>query len=175
MKLTRDFKAMTAVVDTSAFMVNPNVLAYAESVFSGVVVPSICVEELNRNKDSNRRAGTGGNNAWIIMMNLKERRDIIIDQGRVYGNHDDAIIQLCKELEKQGRDVVIITDDIDFSLKFDKTITPADFINKCEFDEETKNFDPMGAVVLDNMKRGSWSNFKSPNKINRLILKLYIQ
>ncbi len=166
MKLTKDFKDMTAVIDTSALMVNPNIVAYAESVFAQVAISSVCIEELNRNKDAGRRAGSGKNNAWLAMMNLAERKDIIINQGRVYGKNDDVIIRLCRDLEREGRDVLIITDDIDFSLKFEKTITPADFLNKCSFDDETKNFDPMGATVLDRMKRSNWDNFTFPKKIN---------
>lgn len=118
------YQASTAVVDTSALIKNPHLLELISPVFKRIVLPDVCMDELSHLKDKNRR-NNGSNEAWLALNAASKMKNAIMACPRISGNHDDRIVALAEDLARQGK-VVIITDDIDFQVKYHgESLTPA--------------------------------------------------
>ena len=68
-KLTKPLKDFIVIIDTSALLKNANVIDVALDCFKKVVIPSVCIDELSRLKDKQRREKKG-NSAWLTLIKI---------------------------------------------------------------------------------------------------------
>lgn len=174
-KLTKPLKDFIVIIDTSALLKNANVIDVALDCFKKVVIPSVCIDELSRLKDKQRREKKG-NSAWLTLIkinNLKTSSSKL----EIYNfrekdcRNDDQIIKvakLYKEKDLDGSDLLpfILTDDVDFSVKYEKVLKVNEFINNYQFDESTASKNAFATIAFNKLQRASWDGFSLPENVN---------
>lgn len=124
------YKKSIAVIDTSAMMKNVNIIEMLISIFDKVFIPKVCVDELTNLKNKNRRENKG-NNAWLALLKIGQYKNIIYQHSinRKLDN-DNQIIEVASLLEQEThcKNIYIISDDIDFKVRYNKTITPGQIL-----------------------------------------------
>lgn len=174
-KLTKDLKDLIVVIDTSALLKNQYVIDVALDCFKKVVIPSVCLDELSRIKDKQRRENKG-NGAWLTSMHINNLQSTsskleICHFKEKYCRNDDQIIKVAKKYKEKGLDgsellPYILTDDIDFSLKYEKVLKVDDFLNNYRFDETTASKNEFATKAFKELQRSSWDDFVLPKNVN---------
>lgn len=159
-------KVSIAIPDTSALLKNKHLLLMLLEDYDQVVIPNTVTIELSSLKNQNRNRGLG-RDAWLVLSQINAclteypERVSIEDSGFFQEpDNDHRIIALAQKLSKKViGDVVIINDDIDFPLAYDKSIKLADYIigrekatdfqTLLDLDKEYRNFQKYGKQQLN--------------------------
>lgn len=159
-------KVSIAIPDTSALLKNKRLLSMLLEDYDQVVIPNTVTIELSSLKNKNRNRGLG-RDAWLVLSQINAclteypERVSIEDSGFFQEpDNDHRIIALARKLSKKViGDVVIINDDVDFPLAYDKSIKLADYIigrekttdyqTLLDLDKEYRNFQKYGKQQLN--------------------------
>lgn len=160
------YKEADVVVDTSAMLKEINLLEHLERTFHRVYVPQVCVDELSGIKDRSRRTG-GNSKAWQVLARLKKKRNMIYNGRHAEGRNDDKIIDAARSIaDVAGRDVYIVTDDIDFSCRYDKSLVVGDLVTKIVWAQNALGGDPQATKDFCEVFLDDWSGYELPDGVN---------
>jgi len=161
-----DYRKAIAVVDTSAIMKDLNVLDTLNGWFGRIVIPEVCVGELTGIKDRNRRSGNG-NKAWIALQHVSARRGWVVECADVPGGNDARIVSLARTLAERHRCLAyIVTDDIDFSCRYDHVLRIGDIVTRIEHAQAGAAGNPESTRRFAEHYRRDWSGYELPEGVN---------
>lgn len=139
-------KVSVAIPDTCALHKNRRLLNMLLNDYDQVVIPYTVKEELSRQKNNRNAEGGIKRSAWQLLATIdsyateypdrfvsKDNRsfkvsETVTDRGTI---NDLKMIELAKELAKKTiGDVVIITDDVDVTSFYDKTLLVDEYVAK---------------------------------------------